>query len=124
MALSRRSVISQVEVTRTGHVQVRLTEYLYEDNQELGELSHHRHVLSPGDALDTQDSLVQTVARAVWTAFPALVQAHKDRVKADEDAEAVKREEALKAAASQDLQIVRAPKEAKGDAGKKKKVRR
>jgi len=64
--LEKIIVIDQIEVTESGHVQVRQATKIMEDGKEIGK-TYHRHVLSPGDALEGQDAKVQAIAKAVWT---------------------------------------------------------
>jgi len=77
--LEKVVAIDQIEVTESGHVQVRQATKIIEDGKEIGK-TYHRHVLSPGDSLEGQDEKVQRIAKAVWTdevvaAYKALLDA-------------------------------------------------
>lgn len=74
MSLEKLVVIDQIEVTATGHVQVRRATKIMEGGKEISK-TYHRHVLSPGDSLEGQDEKVQRIAKAVWT--PEVVAAYK-----------------------------------------------
>jgi len=73
--LKKVIVIDQIEVTETGHIQIRQATKIMEDGKEIGK-TYHRHVLNPGDSLEGQDKKVQAIARAVWT--DEVVKAYKD----------------------------------------------
>ncbi len=64
--LEKIVVIDQVEVTESGHIQVRQATKIMENGKELSK-SYHRHVLSPGDNLEGQNPKVVAIAEAVWT---------------------------------------------------------
>jgi hypothetical protein len=72
--LEKISVIDQIEVTSTGHIQVRRADKIMEDGKELGK-TYHRHVLAPGDDLKGQDLKVSAIAQAAWT--PEVIAAHQ-----------------------------------------------
>jgi len=78
--LEKVVVIDQIEVTESGHVQVRQATKIMEDGKEIGK-TYHRHVLSPGDSLEGQDAKVQRIANAVWT--DEVVKAYKAQVAAN-----------------------------------------
>ena len=77
--LEKSVVIDQIEVTESGHGQVRQATKIMEDGKEIGK-TYHRHVLSPGDSLEGQDEKVQRIAKTVWT--PEVVAAYKAQVNA------------------------------------------
>ena len=79
MSLEKLVVIDQIEVTESGHIQVRQATKIMEDGKELSK-SYHRHVLSPGDSLEGQDERVQRIAKAVWT--PEIIAAYKAQINA------------------------------------------
>jgi len=77
--LEKQVVIDQIEVTESGHVQVRQATKIMEDGKEIGK-TYHRHVLSPGDSLEGQDEKVQRIAKAAW--IPEVVAAYKAQANA------------------------------------------
>jgi len=72
--LEKQVVIDQIEVTESGHVQVRQATKILEDGKEISK-TYHRHVLSPGDPLEGQDEKVRRIAKAVWTS--EVIEAYK-----------------------------------------------
>jgi len=74
MSLEKIICIDQIEVTESGHVQVRQATKIMEDGKEISK-TYHRHVLSPGDSLEGQDEKVQRIAKAVWTS--EVIEAYK-----------------------------------------------
>jgi len=67
MALEKKVVLDSLDVTETGHLQIRHATYVEEDGVRISGPSFHRYVLTPGDALDGQPQRVLDVAAAVWT---------------------------------------------------------
>ena len=78
--IEKQVVIDQIEVTESGHVQVRQATKIMEDDKEISK-SYHRHVLSPGDSLEGQDEKVQRIANVIWT--PEVVAAYKAQLVAN-----------------------------------------
>ena len=64
--LEKITVINRIEVTETGHIQIRQAIRIMEDGKQLSQ-SFHRYVLSPGDSLEGQEDRVIAIANAVWT---------------------------------------------------------
>jgi len=67
MSLEKKVVLDSLDVTETGHLQIRHATYVEEDGVRISGPSFHRYVLTPGDALDGQPQRVRDVAAAVWT---------------------------------------------------------
>ena len=67
MSLEKKVVLDSLDVTATGHLQIRHATYVEEDGVRISGPSFHRYVLTPGDALDGQPQRVRDVAAAVWT---------------------------------------------------------
>jgi len=67
MSLEKEDVLDVIEVTETGHLQVREAAYIKEDGIRVSGPSYHRYVLAPGDDLTGQPQRVLDVAGAVWT---------------------------------------------------------
>jgi hypothetical protein len=63
--LTQQSVIDKIEVLEGGEVQVRRADRVLKEGVVLVE-TYHRHVLKPGDDIETEDPRVQAIARAVW----------------------------------------------------------
>ncbi len=83
MSLEKKVILDSLDVTATGHLQIRHATYVEEDGVRISGPSFHRYVLTPGDALDGQPQRVRDVAAAVWT--PEVI--------ADEEAAAAARRE-------------------------------
>jgi hypothetical protein len=66
MALTEITKVDQIEVVGTNHIQVRTATIIEKDNIEIAK-TYHRHVLSPGDDVSSEDPKVQAIANAVWT---------------------------------------------------------
>jgi hypothetical protein len=65
--LTERSIIGSINVKASGEIEVRRDDQILRDGEVII-TGYHRHVLAPGDALDGEDSVVASVAAAVWTA--------------------------------------------------------
>ena len=57
MAITRKTVVDQIEITRTGHIQFRLGKLLVEDGKELSS-QWHRSVVEPGGDVEAQMAVV------------------------------------------------------------------
>jgi len=66
MALTETTKVDQIEVVETNHIQVRTATIIERDGIEISR-SNHRHVLSPGSDVSSEDPKVQAIANAVWT---------------------------------------------------------
>ena len=66
MALTKEAVVDKIEVTESGHVQVRTATRIVEDGNVISQ-SYHRHVVAPGDDYSAEDAKVQAVCSAVHT---------------------------------------------------------
>jgi hypothetical protein len=66
MALTEITKVDQIEVVGTNHIQVRTSTIIEKDNIEIAK-TYHRHTLSPGDDVSSEDPKVQAIANAVWT---------------------------------------------------------
>ena len=75
MALEDVSVVDKIEVLLAGQIQVRTRNQVLKDGTEIA-ATFHRHVLSPGDELTSQDPRVVAIAEATWT--PEVIQAYQD----------------------------------------------
>lgn len=71
MALEERSVVDKVEVLLNGTIQIRRRDQILRDGEEVT-ATYHRHVISPGDNLDSEDPRVVAIANSVWT--PEVIQ--------------------------------------------------
>ena len=72
--LAEKTILSQVEVTPTGVVQVRLTNQIL-DGETVKAQTFHRYCLAPGSDLTGQPEQVVTVATAAWT--PEVIAAYQ-----------------------------------------------
>jgi len=66
MALTKEAVVDKIEVTESGHVQVRTATRIVEDGNVISQ-SFARHVVAPGDDYSAEDAKVQAVCAAVHT---------------------------------------------------------
>lgn len=66
MSIEKTTVVSQIEVTEDGLVQVRTTSKIIEDGNLIAG-SHHRHVIAPGDDYSNEDSRVQAICAVTHT---------------------------------------------------------
>ena len=66
MALIEKQIVDKVELVQSNHIQVRTATIIEKDNIEIAK-TFHRHVLSPGDDVSSEDPKVQAIANAVWT---------------------------------------------------------
>ena len=66
MALTKEAVVDKVEVTESGHVQVRTATRIVEDGNVISQ-SYHRHVVAPGDDYSAEEAKVQAICAAVHT---------------------------------------------------------
>jgi len=67
MALEKQIVVDKIEVTETGHVQVRTATRIVEDGTVISS-SSHRHVIAPGQDYSAEDARVQAICAATHTA--------------------------------------------------------
>tara|TARA_Y100000310_G_C20649754_1_gene798705 strand:- start:171 stop:416 length:246 start_codon:yes stop_codon:yes gene_type:complete len=81
MALIKQTAVDSINITESGHVEVREVTRIMEDGVQLS-FSYHRHVLAPGDDTAGETARVQAVAKATWTR--AVVDQYKARVAAVE----------------------------------------
>ena len=66
MSLNKTTEIDQIEVKKTGHVQVREATIISEDGQQISR-TFYRYVLSPGQDVSDQPKKVQDICKAAWT---------------------------------------------------------
>ena len=66
MSLNKVKDIDQIEVTKTGHVQVREATIVTENGQQISR-TFHRYVLFPGQDVSDQPQKVQDICNVTWT---------------------------------------------------------
>jgi hypothetical protein len=66
MALTEKTIVDLVELVQSNHIQVRTATIIERDNIEITR-TFHRHTLSPGDDVSSENPKVQAIANAVWT---------------------------------------------------------
>ena len=66
MALSETTKVDQIELVETNHIQIRTATIIERDGIEISR-TFHRHVISPGSDISSEDPKVQAIANAVWT---------------------------------------------------------
>ena len=72
--ITEKTVLSLVEVTHNGVVQVRLSNQIL-NSETVKAQAYHRYLLAPGSDLGGQPEQVVTVATAAWT--PEVVAAYQ-----------------------------------------------
>ena len=75
--ITEKTILSLVEVTPTGVVQVRLANQIL-DGETVKTQTFHRYCLAPGSDLAGQPEQVVTVATAAWT--PEVVAAYEEQI--------------------------------------------
>jgi hypothetical protein len=66
MALTEKTIVDKIEIVENSSIQVRTATIIEKDGTELTR-TFHRHVLTPGDNVSTEDLKVQAIANAIWT---------------------------------------------------------
>jgi hypothetical protein len=66
MALTERRVIDQITALEDGQLQVREATVIERDGVEISR-TYHRHVVAPGDNLDSEDARVRAVGTTLHT---------------------------------------------------------
>lgn len=67
MALTETTKVDQIELIENNSIQVRTATIIERDGTEISR-TFHRHVVVPGSNVSDQDSKVQAIANAIWTA--------------------------------------------------------
>lgn len=75
--ITEKTIVSLVEVTPTGFVQVRLANQIL-DGETVKAQSYHRYLLAPGSDLAGQPDQVVAVATAAWT--PEVITAYEEQI--------------------------------------------
>ena len=71
---TEESIIDTINARDTGHIEIRTSNRVLKDGVVIS-TTYHRHVISPGDDLTTQDERVAANAIASWT--PDIVAAYE-----------------------------------------------
>lgn len=79
MALKKQTVVDQIEVTASNHVQVRNCTTVTDGDSVVAQ-SFHRHAIAPGDDYSQEDDRVQAICAATHT--PEVIEAYKAAVAA------------------------------------------
>jgi hypothetical protein len=66
MALTEKKIIDKIELTEINTIQIRTATIIEKDSVEIAK-TYHRHVVSPTDNIENEDSRVQAIANAIWT---------------------------------------------------------
>jgi hypothetical protein len=66
MALTEKTIVDKIEIVENSSIQVRTATIIEKDGTELTR-TFHRHVLTPGDNVSTEDLKVQAIANGIWT---------------------------------------------------------
>jgi hypothetical protein len=79
MSIKKIQSVDLIEVSESGHVQVRTAIKIVEDGKIIGK-SLHRHVVTPGDDYSGEDDRVQAICSATHT--PEVIEAYKAAIAA------------------------------------------
>lgn len=74
MAFSEISVIDKIEVIESKHVQVRVSNRVLKDGEQITS-TYHRHVIAPGDDYSNEDPDVQAICALFHT--PEVIAAYQ-----------------------------------------------
>jgi hypothetical protein len=74
MALTEKTIIDQIEITRINTIQIRMANIIEKDGIEVSK-TYHRYVLKPTDDISKEDSKIKTVANSIWT--PEVINEYK-----------------------------------------------
>jgi DNA polymerase III epsilon subunit-like protein len=66
MALTEKTIIDQIEITRINAIQVRMANIIEKDGKEISK-TYHRYVLKPTDDISKEDIKIQGIANSIWT---------------------------------------------------------
>jgi hypothetical protein len=66
MALTEKTLVDKIEIIENNSIQIRTATIIERDGTEISR-TFHRHTLSPGDDVSSEDPKVQAIANAVWT---------------------------------------------------------
>lgn len=67
MALKEIKLIDKIEIVINNSIQVRTATIIEKDGVEIAK-TFHRHTVNPTDNIENEDSKVQAIANAIWTA--------------------------------------------------------
>lgn len=89
MALIQETIIDNITILETGHLQVRAATYIIDTaivvapsmSNRIAGPKYHRHVLSPGDDTSQEATKVQEHANVAWT--PEIIAAEEARKEAE-----------------------------------------
>ena len=75
MSIDKTTEIDQIEVVRTGHVQVREATVITENGQQISR-TFHRNIFYPGQDVSDQPQKVQDICNVAWT--PEVIQEYQE----------------------------------------------
>jgi len=67
MALTETTLIDKIELVENNIIQVRTATTVERDGTKIAK-TYHRHSLCPGEDISNEDTKVQAIANAIWTA--------------------------------------------------------
>ena len=67
MALTEKTIVDKVELVENNSIQIRTATIIEKDGTEIAR-TFHRHVVAPGEDVTNEDTRVQAIANAIWTA--------------------------------------------------------
>ena len=66
MTIEKNQSIDRIEITESGHIQVRQKTVIIDDGVEIAQ-NYHRSVLEPGQDTSAFPDQIQKIANIVWT---------------------------------------------------------
>ena len=66
MSLIETKKVDKIEVIENNSIQVRTATIIEKDNVEIAK-TYHRHIVTPTDSIENEDSRVKAIANAIWT---------------------------------------------------------
>jgi hypothetical protein len=83
MALTEKTIIDQIEITRINVIQVRMANIIEKDGIEVSK-TYNRYVLKPTDDISKEDSKIIAIANSIWTPevineYKALIEINKEK---------------------------------------------
>ena len=66
MALIERQIIDLIQIEENNSILIRTATIIEKDGVEIAK-TYHRHIVTPTDSIENEDSRVQAIANAIWT---------------------------------------------------------
>ena len=66
MALIERQIINLIQIEENNSILIRTATIIEKNGEEIAK-TYHRHIVTPTDSIENEDSRVQAIANAIWT---------------------------------------------------------